>query len=392
MTMNNEKKELRLHTDQPETDEDDGIIELTEISPQISDDENEASELHEELELELDSDLIELEAVQEDNDQDESIITLDDLSSEDQGGDHVVLELSDHDIANSSDTPVEDLDDNHDNLIELNEIALENSSANDSDHSPNDAATESPHPKDEDILNLADIVTEIQGEESANDSPEDEPAKIDHKDDETVLELEDLAREVEGDGEEVLPLSDIAEDLSQDDEALESAEEELATDTLDLESEIITSEKDQESFSMDATMDEGDDNDLDNLAEFQDEPQVVDIETEKKANDTPDFLEENTVRPDLDMEPQAVSAESDGVLPADQEIFSLETKDNDLQTASDTQELPIPEIPPAQIEAVIEKVIQEKYAPKIEQMLLEAIESTVSKEIERIKKLFNEGA
>ncbi|MBW2570726.1 MAG: hypothetical protein JRE47_15545 [Deltaproteobacteria bacterium] len=58
------------------------------------------------------------------------------------------------------------------------------------------------------------------------------------------------------------------------------------------------------------------------------------------------------------------------------------------ETASDTSE-PIP-LSPEQVDEALERVIKKMYADKIDSMLTEVIEKTVTKEIQRLKALLLE--
>jgi hypothetical protein len=89
---------------------------------------------------------------------------------------------------------------------------------------------------------------------------------------------------------------------------------------------------------------------------------------------------------DISLEPEEESDEL-GQLIADVVEDTQEKADYEKETASDTPDIPLS---PGQVDEALERVIKKMYADKIDSMLTEVIEKTVTKEIERLKALLLE--
>ncbi|MCJ7615669.1 MAG: hypothetical protein MUO43_03935 [Desulfobacterales bacterium] len=103
--------------------------------------------------------------------------------------------------------------------------------------------------------------------------------------------------------------------------------------------------------------------------------------------DSADLDSESDVSKDLSLEPEEESYEL-GQLIADVVENTQQEAAYEKKTPSDTPE-PIT-LSPEQVDEALERVIKKMYSDKIDSMLTEVIEKTVTKEIERLKDLLME--
>jgi len=148
------------------------------------------------------------------------------------------------------------------------------------------------------------------------------------------------------------------------------------------------------SVSEEKKVPELDDDILDNIVKLEDDLNK-DIEIDNYLDD--EFVDSADLglelnasedkKQDISLEPEEESDEL-GQLIADVVEDTQQAAAYEKETASDTPE-PIP-LSPEQVDEALERVIKKMYADKIDSMLTEVIEKTVTKEIQRLKALLLE--
>ncbi|MCD4788165.1 MAG: hypothetical protein K8R09_08105 [Desulfobacterales bacterium] len=147
------------------------------------------------------------------------------------------------------------------------------------------------------------------------------------------------------------------------------------------------------SVSEEKKVPELDDDILDNIVKLEDDLNK-DIEIDNYLDD--EFVDSTDLgleldapedkKQDISLEPEEESDEL-GQLIADVVEDTQQKAPYEKETASDTPDIPLS---PEQVDEALERVIKKMYADKIDSMLTEVIEKTVTKEIERLKALLLE--
>ena len=147
------------------------------------------------------------------------------------------------------------------------------------------------------------------------------------------------------------------------------------------------------SVSEEEKVPELDDNILDNVVILEDDlnkdieiDNYLDDEFVDSADLGLEFDASEDKKQDISLEPEEESDEL-GQLIADVVEDTQEKAVYEKETASDTPDIPLS---PEQVDEALERVIKKMYADKIDSMLTEVIEKTVTKEIERLKALLLE--
>ena len=145
------------------------------------------------------------------------------------------------------------------------------------------------------------------------------------------------------------------------------------------------------SVSEEKKVSELDENILDNAIELEDDLNKnieIDHYLDDEFVNSADLDSELDVSKDLPIEPQEEEDEL-GQLIADVVEDSQQKTAYEKETASDDTSEPIP-LSPEQVDEALERVIKKMYADKIDSILTEVIEKTVTKEIEQLKALLLE--
>ena len=147
------------------------------------------------------------------------------------------------------------------------------------------------------------------------------------------------------------------------------------------------------SVSEEEKVPELDDDILDNIIKLEDDLNK-DIEIDNYLDD--EFIDSADLgleldvsegkKQDISLEPEEESDEL-GQLIADVVEDTQQKAPYEKETASDTPDIPLS---PEQVDEALERVIKKMYADKIDSMLTEVIEKTVTKEIEKLKALLLE--
>ena len=147
------------------------------------------------------------------------------------------------------------------------------------------------------------------------------------------------------------------------------------------------------SVSEEEKVPELDDNILDNVVILEDDlnkdieiDNYLDDEFVDSADLGLEFDASEDKKQDISLEPEEESDEL-GQLIADVVEDTQQKAAHEKETASDTPDIPLS---PEQVDEALERVIKKMYADKIDSMLTEVIEKTVTKEIERLKALLLE--
>jgi len=169
---------------------------------------------------------------------------------------------------------------------------------------------------------------------------------------------------------------------------------EVASDTEDIDDIELPDYDEATSASEEEKVPELDDDILDNIVKLEDDLDK-DIEIDHYLDD--EFLDSTEVDSGLDVsedKEQNISLEPEeeaddlGQLIADVVEDTQQESAYEKETASDTPEF-IP-LSPEQVDEALERVIKKMYADRIDSILTEVIEKTVTKEIERLKALMLE--
>jgi hypothetical protein len=211
-----------------------------------------------------------------------------------------------------------------------------------------------------------------------NDKPDKNTERTEPAEDERIIELKE---EIEGgpeDDDEILDLFDAVEELSiedqkdvvlteteesvEDDEILELTDEIIEPSQDDVEIIDLIEEPGASIFKTDAPSPESDD--------------IPDLESDF-FEETIDFDEELDQEVSMDPSLKNDFADSLGI---------------EIETGEDVPEgsLEVDRVSDEQIEAALERVIKKMFYEKIDGILVEVIEKTVKKEIERLKNILLE--
>ena len=227
--------------------------------------------------------------------------------------------------------------------------------------------------KEEAPIELKEETTDVQtGDEEIIDLleavEEQEPIE-----DEAIIELEEkVAEEPKGD-DDIIDLTEAAEDSPKEvkDDSIDAKEEKTEEDDtiIDLNVRISSVKKEIEDIGEPIA------DDTDIFKEYED----VDDFDGNLIKETIDFTDELDIPPTMDDASKDDFAGSLGV--------ELDTKDD---ISGDTSESD--KITDEKFEAALERVIKKVYHEKIDRLLLKAIEKTVTREIEKMKKALLEDA
>ena len=228
-----------------------------------------------------------------------------------------------------------------------------------------------------DMITLADESEELDSEEeflelidveedSLSEEADDEHAEIEDE----IIQFEGLKAEVDDDELEDFINDSLNEEIRIDDDL----EDEL-TDSLGIEagSEMRMSDETPEEEDLDFNIDSKE------ISEKIDQVDTI-------------FFDETTSHADFADEPPSDAGLFDDIVSdtvdTDPEIEDANEPPTDVDTPA---ELPpaigVANLAPEQIEASIERVIQQNFSEKIESMVAEVIEKAVSKEIDRLKNM-----
>ena len=228
--------------------------------------------------------------------------------------------------------------------------------------------------KEEAPIELKEETTDVQtGDEEIIDLLE-AVEKQEPIEDEAIIELEEKVAEEPTEDEGIIDLTEAAEDSSEEiqDDSIDAKEEKATEERdtiIDLNVRISPVKKEIEDIGEPIA------DDTDIFKEYED----VDDFDGNLIKETVDFTDELDASPTMDDALKDDFAGSLGV--------ELDTKDD---ISGDTSESD--KITDEKFEAALERVIKKVYHEKIDRLLLEAIEKTVTREIEKLKKALLEGA
>lgn len=232
---------------------------------------------------------------------------------------------------------------------------------------PDEKNSETESTKDEAPIELKEETTDEQkGDEEIIDllqaAEEQEPAE-----DEAIIELEEEADEESKDDEEIIDLLEAAEESPKEDqdESMDTDEQEPAEDDAIIDLTVTASETPQEIEDIGEPISEA----ADASHEF-DDIEELDNDLIKEAEDFADELDTDSI---IDGALEDDFADSLGIELDDKEGVSGDHFEAD-------------KITDEKLEAALERVIKKVFYEKIDGLLAEAIEKTVTREIERLKK------
>jgi hypothetical protein len=255
---------------------------------------------------------------------------------------------------------------------------------------------------------------------TSNNDPDKKTEKVESTEDEEIIELKEEAIDMSQDDEEIIDLLEAADEPDVDviTEGIVAQEPESAQDP-----EII--ELEEETFDVSQ-----DDEEIIDLLEAADEPDVEDekqgviaqevesseeiITFTEEMSDTPQEIEEigepfhitvdtsqeeenlADLTTDLLEEPGVLNDEFGQEVAADQALSDdfVDSLGMQLDSKEDISEdvLESEKVSDAQMEAALERVIKKMFYEKIDGILVEVIEKTVTREIERLKSILLQDA
>ena len=227
--------------------------------------------------------------------------------------------------------------------------------------------------KEEAPIELKEETTDVQtGDEEIIDLleavEEQEPIE-----DEAIIELEEKVAEEPKEDDDIIDLTEAAEDSPKEvkDDSIDAKEEKTEEDDtiIDLNVKISPVKKEIEDIGEPIA------DDTDIFKEYED----VDDFDGNLIKETVDFTDELDASPTMDDALKDDFAGSLGV--------ELDTKDDISGDIFESDK-----ITDEKFEAALERVIKKVYHEKIDRLLLEAIEKTVTREIEKLKKALLEDA
>jgi len=217
--------------------------------------------------------------------------------------------------------------------------------------------------KEEAPIELKEETTDVQtGDEEIIDLLE-AVEELEPIEDEAIIELEEKVAEEPKEEDDIIDLTEAAEDSPKEvkDDRIDAKEEKTEEDDtiIDLNVRISPVKKEIEDIGEPIA------DDTDVFKEYED----VDDFDGDLIKETIDFTEELDTSPTMDDASKDDFAGSLGV--------ELDTKDDISESDKITDE---------KFEAALERVIKKVYHEKIDRLLVEAIEKTVTREIEKLKK------
>jgi hypothetical protein len=221
---------------------------------------------------------------------------------------------------------------------------------------------------DEEIIDLLEAVDEpgLEDEKEAVVSQE-----TDSTPDSEIIELEEEAIVVSQDDEEIIDLLEAV-----DEPGLEDEKEAVVTEEAESAEDVITTTETMSDTSQE----------IGKIGE----PIPIIVDTSQEVEDLielePDLLEEPG---ELDDEASFDQAMNDDFI--DSMGMELDTKEDVSEDLPDT-ELDSEKVSDAQMEAALERVIKKMFYEKIDGILVEVIEKTVTRELERLKSILLEDA
>jgi hypothetical protein len=223
---------------------------------------------------------------------------------------------------------------------------------------------------------------------TSNNDPDKKMEKAESTEDEELIELKEETFDMSQDDEEIIDLLEAADDVSQDDEEIIDLLE--AADEPDVEDEKQgVSAQEVESSEEIITLTEELSDTPQEIEEIG-EPLHITLDTSEEVEDLTDL------NADLLEEPGILNDEFGQEVAADQALSDdfVDSLGMELDSKEDISEdvLGAEKVSDAQVEAALERVIRNMFYEKIDGILVEVIEKTVTREIERLKNILLQDA
>ena len=223
---------------------------------------------------------------------------------------------------------------------------------------------------------------------TSNNDPDKKMEKAESTEDEEIIELKEETFDMSQDDEEIIDLLEAADDVSQDDEEIIDLLE--AADEPDVEDEKQgVSAQEVESSEEIITLTESISDTPQEIEEIG-EPLHITLNTTEEVEDLTDL------NADLLEEPGVLNDEFGQEVAADQALSDdfVDSLGMELDSKEDISEdvLGAEKVSDARVEAALERVIRNMFYEKIDGILVEVIEKTVTREIERLKNILLQDA
>jgi hypothetical protein len=223
---------------------------------------------------------------------------------------------------------------------------------------------------------------------TSNNDPDKKMEKAESTEDEELIELKEETFDMSQDDEEIIDLLEAADDVSQDNEEIIDLLE--AADEPDVEDEKQgVSAQEVESSEEIITLTEELSDTPQEIEEIG-EPLHITLDTSEEVEDLTDL------NADLLEEPGILNDEFGQEVVADQALSDdfVDSLGMELDSKEDISEdvLGAEKVSDAQVEAALERVIRNMFYEKIDGILVEVIEKTVTREIERLKNILLQDA